>query len=105
MRNSFFKTTLFSNFRKTPVQRGLCALAAAKRFVQVSDEHFTAWTAILSDASAHGKGDLCHTLEKHDLVCTYDSDQIVIGSPKFSLSSRVFRILTLPIRLTMFREL
>lgn len=58
MSNKVFKRVLVSTFGRNPAQRDHRAETAVSLFVQVSDDHFTAVTAVLSDPGVDGEGGL-----------------------------------------------
>lgn len=51
-------------------------------FVQVSDKHVTAGTAVFSDAFDDGESGLRCTLHNYDLPCSELSNQVTTGSRK-----------------------
>lgn len=93
MSDSFFTSLLVSSFGRTPAHRGPRAGVAVNLNVQFNDKYVTAGITVLGDAFVVGEGGLRRILHDYDLLCTDDSEQAVIGSPRIlaRLQSSLYR--------------
>lgn len=71
------------DLNKTAAQRGLLSSQLVQHFVEDSTEALFASTATLSHASGLDTTASDRRVHSHDLLCTEESDQVVIGVLKF----------------------
>lgn len=84
MINTWSKSVIVSSFGETPAQRGLPSGAALNLFVRVNEKPVATEASALSIDSVSGEEMLRRAPYNHDLACTHESDQAVIGSPAVS---------------------
>lgn len=82
MNNSFLKFIQHADLGKTVARRGLLSSHPVHFFVEISEEAAFAGTVTLKSAGTLDETSFCRRTHNHDLDCSEQSAQIVMGAPK-----------------------